>query len=47
MTAAALLALPLLRGDIAVFGLNGFGLGFGAMLVRGLLFRWIRLRFRN
>ena len=43
LIAAALLVLPLLRGDVAVFGLNGLGLGVGAMLVRRLLFWCMRL----
>ncbi len=47
LTAAALLVLPLLRGDVAAFGLNGIGLGFGAMLVRRLLFWFMRLRLRR
>ena len=47
LTAAALLVLPLLRGDIAAFGLNGLGLGFGAMLVRRLLFWCMRRTLRR
>ena len=35
---AALLAGPLLlSGDIAIFGLNGLGVGVGALLLRQLL----------
>ena len=47
LIAAALLALPLLRGDVAAFGLNGIGLGFGAMLVRRLLFWCLRRTLRR
>ena len=47
VTAAALLVLPLLRGDVAAFGLNGLGLGFGAMLVRRLLFWCLRRTIRR
>ena len=39
LLAVPMLALPLLRGDVVAFGLNGLGLGFAAMLVRRLLFR--------
>lgn len=47
LTAVALLVLPLLRGDVAAFGLNGLGLGFGAMLVRRLLFWCVRRTLRR
>ena len=47
LTAAALLVLPLLRGDVAAFGLNGLGLGFGAMLIRRLLFWCLRRIIRR
>ena len=47
LTGAALLVLPLLRGDVAPFGLNGLGLGFGAMLVRRLLFWCMRRTLRR
>ncbi len=47
LLAVSLLALPLLRGDVAVFGLNGLGLGVGAMLVRRLLFWCLRLKLRR
>ena len=40
----ALLVGPLvLSGDVAVFGLNGLGLGFGGMLVRRFL-PWCAVR---
>ena len=47
LLAAALLVLPLLRGDVAVFGLNGLGLGVGAMLARRLLFWCVRRTLRR
>ena len=47
LIAAALLVLPLLRGDVAAFDLNGLGLGFGAMLVRRLLFWCLRRTIRR
>ena len=47
LLAAALLVLPLLRGDVAAFGLNGLGLGFGAMLGRRLLFWSVRRTLRR
>ncbi len=47
LIAAALLVLPLLRGEVAAFGLNGLGLGFGAMLIRRLLFWWMRRTLRR
>ena len=47
LIAAALLVLPLPRGDVAAFGLNGLGLGFGALVVRRLLFWCMRLRLRR
>ena len=47
LIAAALLVLPLLRGEVAAFGLNGLGLGFGVMAVRRLMFWCMRLRFRR
>ena len=47
LIAVALLVLPLLRGDVAAFGLNGLGLGFGGMLIRRLLFWCVRLRLRR
>ncbi len=41
---AALLVGPLLlSGDVAVFGLNGLGLGFGVMLLRRFLL-WCAVR---
>ena len=43
----ALLVLPLLRGDVAAFGLNGLGLGFGAMLVCRVLFWCLRRTLRR
>ena len=40
----ALLVGPLLlNGDVAVFGLNGLGLGFGGMLLRRFLL-WCAVR---
>ena len=47
LTAAALLVLPLLHGDIAAFGLNGLGIGIGAMVVRRLLFWCLRRSIRR
>ena len=47
LIAAALLVLPLLRGDLAAFGLNGLGLGFGAMVVRRFLFWCMRQTLRR
>ena len=47
LIAAALLVLPLLRGEVVAFGLNGLGLGFGAMLVRRLLFWCMRRTLRR
>ena len=47
LIAAALLVLPLLRGDVAAFGLNGLGLGVGGMLIRRLLFWCMRLGLRR
>ncbi len=47
LIAVALLTLPLLRGDVAAFGLNGLGLGFGAMVVRRLLFWSMRRTLRR
>lgn len=45
---AALLLVPLLwGGDAAVFGLNGLGLGFGAMLLRRFTFWCIRRTLRR
>ena len=43
LTVAALLVLPLLRGDVAAFGLNGLDLGFAAVLALRLLF-WCMCR---
>ena len=47
LIAVVLLVLPLLRGKVAAFGLNGLGLGFGTMVVRRLLFWYMRLRLRR
>ncbi len=47
LIAVALLVPPLLRGEVAAFGLNGLGLGFGAMLIRRLLFWWMRRTLRR
>ena len=47
LLAVSLLALPLLRGYVAVFGLNGLGLGVGAMVVRRLLFWSMRRTLRR
>ena len=41
LLAVSLLTLPLLRGDVAAFGLNGIGLGVGAMVARRILFWWM------
>ena len=47
LVAAALLALPLLRGGISVLGLNGLSFGFGATLDCRLLFWWARRMIRR
>ena len=47
LIAAALLVLPLLRGDVAAFGLNGIGLGFSAVLVRRFLIWCMRRTLRR